>query len=274
MQWFRLWHDLKNSRKLRRVCRDCQIELAAGAGRWIFLLIAASESPVRGSLMLSPGIPLDDSDLADIIGCNVSETLQFVSSCKNVGLIDDDHHIIGWEDRQPASDNSTDRVKRYRSTLNETEMKRSKTVSKPFLKQHETLPDTDTDTEKEKKEKKRKGALRAQLSRSLSCDGEGKGSGPKPEHPLLSHPIAVAYAKHIAPLPKSVSARNKALDALKKIEKHPLYTHQAGIACLSHWWRDHEDPTKPLQYIAPAIWDMLNTYAVEDGDDPVEWPED
>lgn len=115
------------------------------------MMCIARKSPLPGALFLSVNVPVNIDDLADEAAIPLEDVKSGIQSFKDQEMlkeIDGVYHLINWDKRQFSSDNSTERVKRFRDKQkqeDETEVKRYNNVS-------ETPPDTDTesDTEKDK----------------------------------------------------------------------------------------------------------------------------
>lgn len=139
-EWLRLYTDIKNDRKLRRLP-------PAQRWLWITMMAIAKESPEPGRLMLTNGVPITNDDLADDASISiqdVEEGLQAFIDQRMVEVIDEVYCLINWNKRQFVSDTSTDRVKKFRSKNGETDMKRFSNVS---VTPPETETETDTDTD-------------------------------------------------------------------------------------------------------------------------------
>jgi hypothetical protein len=72
------------------------------------------------------------------------------------GFIDEHWNLVNWNRRQFISDNSTERVRRYRQAL-----KQNETLHETVAPVTETAPDTDTDTEQTQNRAERPPARRA-----------------------------------------------------------------------------------------------------------------
>ncbi|GEM_PF-3249127 len=132
MDWFRVYNDITKDRKLRR--HRPSIRWA-----WIAVLCIANNSPQRGILLLSDDIPATVEDIADEAALSVTETEEALSIFVKQGMIKnigDVWKVINWNKRQFARDNSSERVKRFRSkqekypvTVTETPCNGYKSVS-------------------------------------------------------------------------------------------------------------------------------------------------
>lgn len=136
--WLRLYTDIINDRKIRRLPISYK-------WIWIIMLCLAKESPEEGKLLLSENIPVNLEDISDYAQLEIEEIKKAIEMFKKLNMVHEDgdvYIITNWNKRQYVSDNSTERVRRYRERIknNETDMKRFRNVS-------ETPPDTDSDTD-------------------------------------------------------------------------------------------------------------------------------
>jgi hypothetical protein len=92
MSWFRLYHDLPNDRKLRKFSHQQK-------WAWVVLLCLASESKIRGTILIQ-----DEEDLADYCGFETTQDfLFFVDKLRQKEMIEPVEggiKIVHWEDRQ------------------------------------------------------------------------------------------------------------------------------------------------------------------------------
>lgn len=116
MDWFRFYSDAINDRKFRRIAYETQQPVATVLGIWAIVLSIASESPVRGALLIGP-LPANENDVSMAAGCNVSETFQLFCETGLVTQVDGVWCVSAWDKRQYASDASSDRVKAYRERV-------------------------------------------------------------------------------------------------------------------------------------------------------------
>jgi hypothetical protein len=150
MDWFRYYSDDAGSKQLKRAERLMKATRVETMGVWSILLCAASDSPVRGRLMLTSHKPMSIEDIADALDMDEARTLEWLNALRDAEALSNEGGVIvisDWDKRQYASDKSTDRVHKFRENA-----KRFSNVSETptvvSLKQSETPPDTDTDTEK------------------------------------------------------------------------------------------------------------------------------
>ncbi len=129
MRWLRLYDDVLDDPKVQQLP-------PALFKHWINLLCLASKSDPRGSL---PSV----ADVAFRLRLPTGKVSVILASLTSVGLLDqtpDGHAVHGWNGRQRASDDVTERVRRHRDRQDETLQTRS-------VQRSETPLDTDTDTE-------------------------------------------------------------------------------------------------------------------------------
>ena len=132
--WLRLYTDIKNDRKLRRL---------PPAQRWLWVVIMtiAKESPKEGWLLLTEGVAVTAEDLADDAAVSIDEVhagLKVFAEQRMIKAIDGIYYLVNWDKRQFVSDSSTERSRRHRQKSNATLLQRCSNVPA-------TPPDTDTD---------------------------------------------------------------------------------------------------------------------------------
>ena len=164
MQWFRLYNRMVDDDKLR---------LLAFEDRWHFVALCCLKSD---GLLDEPTSDIRTRRIAVKLGVQVRELDEISRRLREVGLVDEHLNPLAWNDLQFRSDNSTDRVKKYREKQSRNAAKRLRNVS-------ETGQETEADTEKDKEE--------ANASSRASDDAL------KPEH------FVEAWNEDIAPLGKS-----------------------------------------------------------------------
>lgn len=148
MQWFRFYTEAISDKKLRRIARDNNESMAHVLGVWTIVLSMASDSPERGTLLISDEVPATIDDINDAAGCNVTATFQklLVTGLVTVGVTDDGQTVYtvpAWDKRQFESDSSAPRVKRHRERKKAAKMGENVTAEKRYG----NAPDTDTETE-------------------------------------------------------------------------------------------------------------------------------
>lgn len=140
LPWFRMYSDVLTDRKISKICKNTGHSKALVIGLWTCLLSLASESPTRGTLLLSDDIPYTYEDLEDETGLPTETIAQLLEEYRSFGMVSGTGimKISKWDQRQYKSDTSTERVKAYRERQNETLQKR-----------YSNALDTDTETDKE-----------------------------------------------------------------------------------------------------------------------------
>lgn len=156
-QWFRMYDEIINDAKIRRIARITKLPKATIIGAWTILLTYASASPERGTLLIADDIPITIDDMIDDFGVGEKRAKSLVEAFLKfnmLALTDDIYNIPNWGKRQFKSDDTYARVKKHRKKRNkETEMKRFRNVSETEMKRfrngNETPPETESETESE-----------------------------------------------------------------------------------------------------------------------------
>lgn len=115
--WFRVYGDILSDRKLARVCAITKQPKVVIIGFWTVMLAMASESPERGQLLISEGLPITFDEIAHETGLpdEVCEAIIRAFISLNMIQVGDDTYIVSnWDKRQFKSDNVNERVKQYR----------------------------------------------------------------------------------------------------------------------------------------------------------------
>lgn len=156
MQWFRMYHEMINDTKIRRLARMCLLDNATIIGVWTIVLSLANESPERGRLLLAEGVRVMAEDISDIAAIEEDVIVEILDGMITLNMLEknDDKvlSIVNWDKRQFKSDTSNDRVKRYRKKKkkeNPDERNVTVTLQKRYSNAPETEADTETDTEVE-----------------------------------------------------------------------------------------------------------------------------
>lgn len=160
--WGRLYSGTRNHRKIRILREECP-------GFWqafYILLELAFECDDGGRIYITPDRPYDLKQLANELGIAPKKTENLLNSLQNLKILSrtDDGFLIlnSYCERQYESDNSTERVRKYREKQkSETEMKRFRnvpeTVYETEAKRFRNGPETETEyrdrTETEQKQK-------------------------------------------------------------------------------------------------------------------------
>ena len=143
MPWFRFYSEAVRDTKLRRIARKTDRPFAETVGTWAIILSFASESPKRGTLLLSDGNPVDPDDISDVAGCNADETLQQLQSNGMITVTDGIICVSAWNKRQYESDNSTPRVNKFRDKQRNV----SETLHERYSNADVTPPESDTESD-------------------------------------------------------------------------------------------------------------------------------
>lgn len=206
--WLRLYNETLSDRKIARVCRDTGQPKALVIGVWATLLMLASESPVRGELLISEDLPLSPDEIRDETGLDAAAFDAIIGGLSSYTLIDTSGPvwaICNWDKRQPPSDNSAERVRAHRERQRNVTPPPSSNGGTPLQKRNSNALDKerDKDTEEDK-------------------EGEGETARPAPAHPA---PPA------FQPVPEEVQ-RQKARKGIKDPEPAVTSTAPAALRML------------------------------------------
>jgi len=144
MPWFRMYSEILDDRKLKRICKKTGHSKALVIGTWTCLLALANNATPRGELSISEDIPYTIDDLEDELGLPSEIISQLIDEFKAMDMMNGKStlEITNWEKRQFKSDNSTERVRRFR----EKEAEEAKRYDETLQKRYRI--DTDKDTDK------------------------------------------------------------------------------------------------------------------------------
>lgn len=248
MDWFRFYSSTIHDQKLKRIAREMSVRVPEALGRWAILLSLASDSPQRGKLLLAETQPIRIEDLADAFDTTEADAALWMDQFKAKAMVSVRGScwvIVNWDKRQFASDDVTQRVRKHRT----------RNVPETFPKRFNSVSCNVSET-----------------GQSTETDAEGKGDGAKAPiaGSILAHPLGKLYVDLFIPggiIPSK--QRRRAYQAILELEQHPAYTHELACNALRHWHDSHENngQTKPLQYIAPAIADLLTEFQEAQGSD-------
>ena len=133
MQWFRMYHDMIEDPKIGTL-NDAQFRL------WVEILCLSCSAGNCGDTELT----IDEINWK--LRRNVTGTLQELLDRNLVVFVDGRKghtiKVVNWDKRQFLSDNSTERVRKYR----EKTSGKNETLQKRFCNPTDTDTDTDTDT--------------------------------------------------------------------------------------------------------------------------------
>lgn len=158
--WFRFYNEAINDPKLKRISVMTKQPRALINGVWVGVLCLASESPERGELLISEGMPYLIEEIIDAVGVDFEIGEFIIDHLLKFGLLSFDgevYSIAQWDKRQFKSDNSAERVKKHRakksqqsnnsSNLNGTgDIRYPKRDSNVECNVTETPPDTESET--------------------------------------------------------------------------------------------------------------------------------
>jgi len=151
LPWFRLYSEILDDRKIKRICRTTNEPKAMILGTWVTLLAIASGSSNRGRLEISEGKPMDLQDLAEETGLPETAMKQILDLMVDLEMIQETqgtYEITNWNERQFRSDSSKERTREYRKRTKETK-EPTGDVTVTSQKRHGDGVDTDTDTDTE-----------------------------------------------------------------------------------------------------------------------------
>jgi len=150
-QWFRFYSETTTDRKIDRICRATNQNKATIIGAWSIIMALASDSPIRGAVLLTEDHPFTLEDIAAELGLDDELTARIVNQFIDFSMMHQEagiFYLTNWDKRQFASDDSTERVRRYRE--------RQRTQDEHECNSDETLqgrdgnaPETETETETE-----------------------------------------------------------------------------------------------------------------------------
>lgn len=128
--WFRFYHETLHDKKIRTLT-------PAHRWVWVAVLVCASESPIRGLLLITDDEPAEAAYLADLANVSTSTVTKALEIFAGPGrnLIErnaemDCWQVCKWDERQFESDTSTDRTRKWREArrLQKLSAKRSGNV--------------------------------------------------------------------------------------------------------------------------------------------------
>ena len=121
--WFRMYSEVLSDRKVDRAASISGLSRMEILGAWTGLLCLASDSPVRGVLLLTETMPLTTAEIAEYVGTD-TETLDIaLDAFERLGMLaldgDGVYSVCQWSGRQYESDTSTERVRKFRGRKGE-----------------------------------------------------------------------------------------------------------------------------------------------------------
>ena len=162
--WFRLYSaDLLSDRKLLRIARACQVPMAIVRGVWLTLLAMANDSPERGCLLISDGIPVTEEEIRCELGLDPATFEALLSEMEALNMIARGECIVvtKFVERNPPSDSSTERVQRYRARKRREQQRKPVTETLPEQPGNAIEGDLEEEGEEEEETEGEQSALRA-----------------------------------------------------------------------------------------------------------------
>lgn len=133
MPWFRLYNETLTDRKIARICRESKQPKALVLGVWVTFLTLASESPHRGYLLISDDLAISTDEIREETGLDEDTFNRIVEGLTFYGMVERENHcwlVCNWEGRQPAGDDSKQRVQRYREKRKQSGMSAASTYDR------------------------------------------------------------------------------------------------------------------------------------------------
>jgi len=152
MPWFRVYSEILDDRKLKRISKKTGQSKALIIGVWISLLALANKSIERGKLMISEDLPYSIDDLEDETGLPQEIIGQLLDEFRIMGMISGNItiEISNWSKRQFKSDDVSKRVRRFRE--HQREEPHDETLQKRSGIVIDTESDKESESDKEKEE--------------------------------------------------------------------------------------------------------------------------
>lgn len=143
MPWFRLYSEVLDDKKIKRICRATGQSKALVLGVWVTLLALANDSGDRGSLQISDGIPYELGDIAYETDLPDDQVDTLLKLFEQYDMLHHDNKagwaILNWDGRQFKSDNVAERVAKHRA-------KKEREEQSNDMKRYSNVIDTYTDT--------------------------------------------------------------------------------------------------------------------------------
>jgi DnaD/phage-associated family protein len=135
MPWFRVYSEILDDRKIKRICKRTGQSKALIIGVWTCLLALANSSPERGKLLVSTNTPFSIPEMEEETGLPSELLGQILDEFIIHGMLDG-CEIVRWNERQFKSDNVAERVakhraKRYSNVIDQNQI-RSDTESESY----------------------------------------------------------------------------------------------------------------------------------------------
>jgi DnaD/phage-associated family protein len=233
--WFRLYSEVLSDRKIQRIVTVTKQPKALIIGVWTTLLSIASDSPERGRLLISEGLPVTLDDISFETGLDTTACQEILKAFTEMNMISVEqgvYEISQWESRQFTSDSSTDRVRKFRDRQKE-DVKKGGIENDGYTKRSSnvsvTPPESDTESESD--------------SESLE-EKEEKGAPSKIRHSDFAR-VSLEYQQEIGGLSQTVSdcldddlanfPADWVIEAMKRaaLSNNRRYSYVRGI--LTNW---------------------------------------
>ena len=149
MPWFRFYSEALNDRKIARAVRMSQQPKAIVIGVWLTLLCLANDSPERGKLMIADDMWLEEDEILAETGLDPITFGKIIKAFQTLNMVTvaAGYEVLNWGKRQYKSDNSSERVAKWRA-------KNKVTDSETLPKRYSNALDTDTEQNRVYVEKK------------------------------------------------------------------------------------------------------------------------
>jgi hypothetical protein len=113
-----MYSEVLSDRKMDRAASLSGLSRMEILGAWTGLLCLASESPVRGLLLLTETMPLTQAEITEYVGTDNEAMDAALVAFERLGMLSVDangvYAICQWAGRQYESDISTERVRKFR----------------------------------------------------------------------------------------------------------------------------------------------------------------
>jgi hypothetical protein len=255
--WFRLYSEVLSDRKIQRICHTTQQPKALVIGVWTVILSLASESPERGKLIISEGLPVTFDEVAFEAGldCDTCQAIinAFIST-NMLQVVDNIYEVSQWNARQFASDNVSERVARHRERKkqagNDTG-KKGKVIIDEYTQRSRNVTSNNTVTppESESESDKDKESLSATPTPAIpSKKAKDKIASPKEQGLFLILARLCRITLNPAPTPKQVGQLDDTVKALTGVIKDRTFF---AVKFETYWttvdWRGKQGqpPTPP-----------------------------
>ncbi len=155
MPWFRSYSEILSDRKIVRICRITNQPKVIVVGLWITLLALANDSPERGKLLLTKGIPYSIDDIIAESEIPKEDVIKLLDAFRGMDMINGKNiiEISNWKKRQFKSDDGTKRVQAFRErqkeTLQDTPDETLQERSEAVIEQNRTEHTKDIEVEKD-----------------------------------------------------------------------------------------------------------------------------